>query len=67
MSDSTAPKHARAREHLRFVIQGTCILRVDGQDYTVREGDMALLPPNAEHEWRSNSDQKAARLVFNPV
>ena len=64
---STAPRHAHAGEHLGFVIEGTCILQVDGQDYTVRQGDVALVPPNSEHEWRSNSDAKAAWLVFNPA
>ena len=64
---STAPKHAHPGEHLGFVIEGTCILQVDGQDYTVRRGDVALVPPNSEHEWRSNSDTKAAWLVFNPA
>jgi quercetin dioxygenase-like cupin family protein len=64
---SNAPKHAHTGEHLGFVIQGTCILQVDGKDYTVTEGDVALVPPNAEHEWRSNSDRKAAWLVFNPA
>ena len=64
---STAPKHAHAGEHLGFVLEGTCILQVDGQDYTVRQGDVALVPPNSEHEWRSNSDAKAAWLVFNPA
>ena len=64
---SNAPRHTHAGEHLGFVIQGTCILQVDGKDYTVSEGDVALVPPNAEHEWRSNSDRKAAWLVFNPA
>ena len=64
---STAPKHSHAGEHLGFVLEGTCILQVDGQDYTVRQGDVALVPPNSEHEWRSNSDAKAAWLVFNPA
>ncbi len=64
---STAPKHIHAGEHMGFVIQGTCILQVDGVDYPVAEGDAVLVPPNAEHEWRSNSDQKAAWLVFNPA
>ena len=64
---STAPKHVHAGEHMGFVIQGTCILQVDGVDYPVAEGDAVLVPPNAEHEWRSNSNGKAAWLVFNPA
>jgi quercetin dioxygenase-like cupin family protein len=64
---SNAPRHAHPGEHMGFVIQGGCILQVDGKDYEVEEGDVALVPPNAEHEWRSNSDLKAAWLVFNPA
>ena len=64
---STAPKHIHAGEHMGFVLEGTVILQVDGVDYFASEGDVVLVPPNAEHEWRSNSDQKAAWLVFNPV
>lgn len=64
---STAPKHAHAGEHLGFMLEGTVILAVDGKDYTVSEGDAVLVPPHAEHEWRSNSDKKACWLVFNPV
>ena len=62
-----AHKHAHAGEHLGFILEGTVILAVDGKDYTVSAGDVALVPPHARHEWRSNSDQKASWLVFNPV
>jgi quercetin dioxygenase-like cupin family protein len=64
---SHAHKHIHPGEHLGFILEGTVILAVDGKDYTVSEGDVALVPPNSEHEWRSNSDKKACWLVFNPV
>ena len=64
---SAAPKHIHAGEHMGFVIQGTCILQVDGVNYPVQEGDAVLVPPNSEHEWRSNTETKAAWLVFNPA
>jgi quercetin dioxygenase-like cupin family protein len=64
---NNAHKHAHAGEHLGFVLEGTVILAVDGVDYTVSQGDVALVPPHSEHEWRSNSDQKACWLVFNPL
>ena len=64
---SAAPNHAHAGEHLAFILEGSCVLDCDGVEYFVAEGDAVLVPPHAEHEWRSNSDYVAKWLVFNPV
>jgi quercetin dioxygenase-like cupin family protein len=64
---STAPMHAHPGEHLGFMLEGTVILEVDGVEYPVSAGDVALVPPHAKHEWRSDSDKKACWLVFNPA
>jgi quercetin dioxygenase-like cupin family protein len=45
----------------------TAILECDGQDFFVAEGDAILVFGNTSHEWRSNSDNSAKWLVFNPV
>ena len=65
--NSTAPQHSHPGEHVAFMIEGTVSLVVDGSEYNVKEGDLALVPPNAEHEWKSNSSRRAAWLVFNPL
>ena len=65
--NSTAPKHSHAGEHVGFVLEGTVILSVDGADYVAKEGDLAHVPSTSEHEWRSNSNSRAAWLVFNPI
>jgi quercetin dioxygenase-like cupin family protein len=49
------------------MIEGTVALVVDGSEYNVKEGDLALVPANSEHEWKSNSARRAAWLVFNPI
>jgi quercetin dioxygenase-like cupin family protein len=64
---SLAPHHAHAGEHMGYMLEGTCVLVCDGQEYPVREGDAVLVPPHAGHEWRSNSPSRAWWLVFNPL
>ncbi|MSQ07440.1 MAG: cupin domain-containing protein [Dehalococcoidia bacterium] len=64
---SVAPQHAHPGEHLAYILEGSCTLVVDGKPFTVREGDVALVPPNASHEWRSDSPRQAKWLVFNPL
>jgi len=64
---STAPKHAHPGEHQAYILEGSCILDCDGVEHLVAEGDAVLVPPNSEHEWRSNSDYVAKWLVFNPA
>ena len=64
---SAAPKHAHPGEHLAYFIEGNCLLECDGEDHLAAEGDAVLVPPNSEHEWRSNSDSVAKWLVFNPA
>ena len=62
-----SPEHIHAWEHLAYVIEGSCILTCDGQDFTVKEGDAILIPPHCAHEWSRSAGPVANWLVFNPV
>ena len=62
-----APKHVHPGEHQAYFLEGSCTLECDGQDYFVAEGDAILVRPNSEHEWRSNNENPAKWLVFNPI
>ncbi len=64
---SVAHKHIHPGEHQAYMLEGSCLLECDGKDYFVAEGDAVLVPPNSEHEWRSNSEYVAKWLVFNPA
>ncbi|MCH7653974.1 MAG: cupin domain-containing protein [Chloroflexi bacterium] len=63
----SSPTHAHAWEHQAYILKGTCTLVCDGVDFRVREGDAILVPPHAEHEWRSDNGETAGWLVFNPI
>jgi quercetin dioxygenase-like cupin family protein len=63
----SSPMHAHAWEHQAYILKGTCTLSCDGVNYHVREGDAVLVPPHSEHEWRSDNDETAGWLVFNPI
>ena len=62
-----SPKHIHPGEHQAFFLEGSAILECDGTEFFVSEGDAILVHPNTDHEWRSNSDNPAKWLVFNPV
>ena len=62
-----APKHVHPGEHQAYFLEGSCTLECDGQYYFVAEGDAILVRPNSEHEWRSNNENPAKWLVFNPI
>ena len=62
-----SPKHVHSGEHQAYFLEGSCTLECDGQEHFVAEGDAILIRPNTEHEWRSNNDNPAKWLVFNPI
>lgn len=65
--NDNSPMHGHEWEHMGFILSGSCLLIVDGKEYTVTEGDAVLVPPHADHEWRAIGANKAAWLVFNPL
>ena len=62
-----ASKHVHPGEHQVYFLEGSCTLECDGQEYFVAEGDAILVRPNSGHEWRSNNENPAKWLVFNPI
>ena len=63
----SSPMHSHTWEHQAFILEGSCTLSCDSKDYQVSDGDAVLVPPNAEHEWRSDNGNQASWLVFNPL
>ncbi len=66
-SGEVSPMHVHPGEHQAYFLEGSCTLECDGQDYFVAEGDAILIRPNSAHEWRSNNENPAKWLVFNPI
>ncbi len=63
---SALPQHSHHHEQVVNVLEGTLELVVDGTEHTLEEGDVYVIPPNAEH---SATAVTSCRLldVFSPV
>ncbi len=51
------PLHSHSWEHEIFVIAGEGILSDEGEEYRLRAGDIALVSPQEEHQFRNDGNQ----------
>ena len=58
------PEHRDSAEELLVVLEGELEASVDGESGTLREGDLAVVPPMAPHGFRNVSDRPARALGF---
>jgi quercetin dioxygenase-like cupin family protein len=50
------PRHAHAGEQMIYVLQGVLRASVDGEDVTVREGEVLQVPAGASHQLEALDD-----------
>jgi quercetin dioxygenase-like cupin family protein len=50
------PRHAHADEQMIYVLQGVLRVSIDGEDVTVREGEVLQVPPGASHQLEALDD-----------
>jgi quercetin dioxygenase-like cupin family protein len=50
------PRHAHAGEQAIYVLQGALRAVVDGEEVTVREGEVLVVPANALHQTEALDD-----------
>lgn len=67
VSHADSGGHTHAWEHVVYVLQGSGTLVCGGKPYTVSEGDAVLVPPQAHHQWRNETQAPMLRVTFNPV
>ena len=53
---AVVPVHAHAVDALIYVLQGAIRAHVDGEDVTVREGEVLVVPAGARHQTESLDD-----------
>ncbi|MFG1885456.1 helix-turn-helix domain-containing protein [Micromonospora sp. NPDC049102] len=58
--------HPRGTREVLHVLSGTVIVRVDGQDHTVRAGDTIEFHADREHGYRNDAEEPA-RLIMVTV
>jgi quercetin dioxygenase-like cupin family protein len=50
------PRHTHREEILVYVLQGALRFRLAGDDLTIREGDVIVIPPGLSHQAESLDD-----------
>ena len=60
--DGYSPKHAHPWPHINFMIEGSGVLMIEGQDYPVKQGSYAYVPADANHQFK-NTGSSAFRFI----
>ena len=53
-SDGATPHHSHPWEHENYIVSGEGTLEVDGEVVELKPGDVAYVPPGAEHCYKSS-------------
>lgn len=61
------PKHNASIESVLIVLEGECILNLDGAEHSLRRGDSFIVPSAIEHQIRVVSDFKAVHVMTNDI
>jgi len=60
------PMHAHTSEQMTYVLQGALRFLIQGEEITVREGEVLHIPPGVEHQAEALEDTFELD-VFSPV
>jgi quercetin dioxygenase-like cupin family protein len=52
-------------EQVYYILRGSGVMRIDGERYPVREGDVVYLPPNVMHQMLNESDDWIEHLIIS--
>jgi len=61
------PRHSHDYEHEVFVVDGQGTILLDGKDQPIRRGDVILVPPNEEHQFKAGDGESLRFLCLVPV
>jgi len=60
------PKHAHEWPHINYIISGSGILHMNGEEFPVEQGDVAYVPEGIEHQFRSASGEDFVFICIVP-
>jgi quercetin dioxygenase-like cupin family protein len=60
------PMHSHESEQMTYILQGALKVVVDGEEMTVREGEVPHIPPHAPHQAEALEDTFELD-VFSPI
>src|SRR5690625_5963858 len=63
------PKHTASIESVLIIMEGECILSIDGTDHTLKQGDSFIVPSAIKHQIKLSPclDRKSTRLNSSHV
>ncbi|MCH7800543.1 MAG: cupin domain-containing protein [Chloroflexi bacterium] len=64
---ASSAHHTHPWEHQAFIVEGSGILWVDGNEYPIKSGDAVLVPPGSEHHFTNTGDVMLSRVTVNPL
>lgn len=62
---AVVPQHHHFHEQISHVVEGALLFRIDGDETTVRAGEILCIPPHVPHEVVALEDSVALD-IFNP-
>ncbi|HLR31960.1 MAG TPA: cupin domain-containing protein [Fodinibius sp.] len=57
------PKHLANMESILFVHEGECTLTINGEDKLLKQGDAFIVPPDAKHQIKAETDFKGIHFM----
>jgi quercetin dioxygenase-like cupin family protein len=60
-------KHRHPYEETFIILEGAIEAVIDGETKTVPAGNILVVPPNAWHEFKNNTDKEVMTVNIHPV
>ena len=57
------PKHLADLESILYMIEGECILSINGEERSLKQGDTFVIPPHTIHQINALTDFKAVHFM----
>ena len=55
-AEGHSPRHTHDWPHINYMLGGSGVLFIEGEEYNVEKGTYAYVPANAEHQFRNTGD-----------
>ena len=65
-ADGYTPHHTHPWPHINYVVEGSGILHIDGQDRSVSSGSYAYVPANTIHQFKNSGIGKFRFICIVP-
>jgi quercetin dioxygenase-like cupin family protein len=61
------PYHKHSWEHEVFILEGRGILVTGEKDFPLKKGDSVFVPPDENHQFKNDSDEKLTFICLIPI